>query len=85
MCYAKINDMLDTLELNLEKFASLVPTSVMPGELELSTSLLPQQPLSKCLFPNLQDSLQDTNSNLSLVTNPIAFTSNQVRFLGTSG
>jgi DNA polymerase delta subunit 2 len=73
MCYAKINDMLDTLELNLEKFASSIPTDIMPGELELSTSFLPQQPLSKCLFPNLQDRLRNPASNLTLKTNPLSF------------
>jgi hypothetical protein len=41
ICYSKINDMLDELEQNLEKFSAMVPTDVMPGELELSTSFLP--------------------------------------------
>jgi len=77
--------MLDELEQNLEKFASVIPTDVMPGELELSTSFLPQQPLSKCLFPNLQEKLTQVGSNLQLVTNPFNFLADGIRILGTSG
>jgi DNA polymerase delta subunit 2 len=78
--------MLDTLETNLEKFSNVIPTDMMPGDLELSTSFLPQQPLSQCLFPNLQDRLQsDVSKNLTFVTNPHSFEIGSVQLLGTSG
>ena len=73
--------MLDQFEQNLEQLSQTVKLEVMPGELELSTAFLPQQPLSKCLFP----SLQQNTKNVNFVTNPHSFSINDTTLLGTSG
>jgi len=53
----------------------------MPGQLDFSSSFLPQQPLNSVLFPELEG-----QSAVNLVTNPHRFEINGgLKILGTSG
>lgn len=48
-------DLHDQASAWLERTSELLPVDVMPGDLEMSNTFLPQKPLSKCLFPSLVD------------------------------
>lgn len=52
----------------------------MPGEFDISTAVMPQQPLSSAMFPNLLHP-----ERLNFVSNPHQFNINGIRFLGTAG
>ncbi|XP_013789110.1 DNA polymerase delta subunit 2-like, partial [Limulus polyphemus] len=69
--------MLDNVLLEL---AGSVNVDIMPGEMDPSNHLLPQQPLHHCLFPK-SGSLSTVHS----VTNPYYSIIQGVRIFGTSG
>lgn len=77
-CYSKISEVLDSMEMNLEKLCKVVNVDVMPGDLELTTAFLPQQPLSKCMFPCIEHPP-------NLVSNPYDCQINGIHFFGSSG
>ena len=53
--YNTLVDLLDQTQEYIDRLSHVIKVDVMPGELELSNQFLPQQPLSKCMFPDLQD------------------------------
>lgn len=64
----------------LSSLSSTVPVSVMPGENDPANSMLPQQPLHRCLLPS-----SSRNSNMVRVSNPCAFELGGRHVLATSG
>lgn len=68
------------LDRYLLALAASMPVTVMPGHVDSTNALLPQQPLHRCLLPNASRC-----SNLSRDPNPHAMTIDGVHFVGTSG
>lgn len=68
------------LDRYLLALATSMPVTVMPGHVDSTNALLPQQPLHRCLLPNASRC-----SNLSRDPNPHAMTIDGVHFVGTSG
>jgi len=62
------------------QLACSVDVDIMPGEIDPSNYTLPQQPLSKCIFP-----LGARHQTLNSVTNPYECQVEDTIFLGTSG
>ena len=71
---------MDQLELIINKISSVIDVDLMPGEFDISSAVMPQQPLNKALFPMLV-----APTKVNFVTNPHQFNINGIRFLGTSG
>jgi DNA polymerase delta subunit 2 len=76
----KINDYLDVLEITLNKLTHTIDVDIMPGEFDISSAVMPQQPLNKAMFPNLI-----YPDRVNFVTNPHQFVINGIKFLGTAG
>ena len=53
--YNKMGELLDQMQDWLERLSDIVPVDLMPGHNELSNGFLPQQPLSRCMFPLFSD------------------------------
>lgn len=79
-CYSRINEYLETLEMTLNKLTSYIDVDLMPGELDVSSAMVPQQPINRAMFPNLIKP-----ERINFVTNPHEFCINGIRFLGTDG
>lgn len=68
------------LDKFLERLGQTINIDVMPGELDPTTQLLPQQPLHPCLFDKSYNF-----ASIKCVTNPHCAHYNGIHFLGTSG
>ncbi len=86
---ADLSTAIDMFELYLKKLVSCCKVTIMPGttqsvdcvgECDVGSILLPQKPLSKCLFEEMAES-----PRLELATNPCAFDLDGRVMLGTSG
>ena len=68
------------MEVYLNKLSAILNDDLMPGEFDIGSALMPQQPLNAALFPNLKK-----KEFVNFVSNPNQFMYNGLRFLGTSG
>lgn len=76
----KLAAVLRDADAFLSALVAALPVSVMPGPDDATNTLLPQQPLHRCLLPGAARS-----KNLSRVPNPFVCTIDSIAFLGTSG
>lgn len=77
---SKLASQVSLADRFVSALATSMPVSVMPGALDATNVLLPQQPLHRCLLPNAARS-----GNLFRAPNPHAMLLNGKRFVGTSG
>ena len=71
---------ISLLDQHLAALSTSLPIDLMPGELEPTTSTLPQSPIHRGIMP-----MTAKQESFQAVMNPYAFEVDGVRFLGTSG
>lgn len=71
---------IQELDFILAQLAASVPVDIMPGQTDPTDSIIPQQPLHRCLFPSSHQ-----YTSLQGVCNPYKFTLAGNSFLGTAG
>ncbi|KAG5438627.1 hypothetical protein PCANB_002733 [Pneumocystis canis] len=73
---------IEILDAFLSDISATISVTLMPGESDPSTVLLPQQPIHFSLIPN---SLHYSGSTLTTCTNPVWLEIDGIRFFGSSG